>query len=205
MEDSLKEILEALGTDDYVMYLTGSNNFRRQIDPNYKANRPDERPKHWQACRDYLIKKHKAILVDGAEADDALGWNQTDDTIICSIDKDLLMILGKHYNWVKKEFTTVTHESALQTFHRQLLIGDTSDNVFGIKGIGPKKAEKALGSLDNHGELFSTVRAMYNDDQRLLLNCNLLWIMRKEGEKWEDAFVELAASLKESESLDEKL
>jgi hypothetical protein len=34
MEDSLKEILEALGTDDYVMYLTGSNNFRRQIDPS---------------------------------------------------------------------------------------------------------------------------------------------------------------------------
>jgi len=201
MEDTLKDIADATNATNSVMYLTGSNNFRRTIDPTYKANRTQERPKFWQACRDYLIKKHNAIVIDGFEADDALGWDQTDETVICSIDKDLLMVPGKHYNWVKKEFTTVTEDSGMQAFFRQLLVGDTSDNVFGIKGIGPKKAEKALGELFTFGELFDKVRSMYDDDKRLLLNCNLLWIMRKQGEKWEDKFPDFAYLLKSNEEL----
>lgn len=201
MEDTLKDIADATNATNSVMYLTGRDNFRRTIDPTYKANRTQERPKFWQACRDYLIKKHNAIVIDGFEADDALGWDQTDETVICSIDKDLLMVPGKHYNWVKKEFTTVTEDSGMQAFFRQLLVGDTSDNVFGIKGIGPKKAEKALGELFTFGELFDKVRSMYDDDKRLLLNCNLLWIMRKQGEKWEDRFPDFAYLLKSDEEL----
>lgn len=201
MEDTLKDIADATNATNSVMYLTGRDNFRRTIDPTYKANRTQERPKFWQACRDYLIKKHNAVVIDGFEADDALGWDQTDETVICSIDKDLLMVPGKHYNWVKKEFTTVTEDSGMQAFFRQLLVGDTSDNVFGIKGIGPKKAEKALGELFTFGELFDKVRSMYDDDKRLLLNCNLLWIMRKQGEKWEDRFPDFAYLLKSDEEL----
>lgn len=195
MEDTLKDILEATETTDFVMYLTGSNNFRRALDPTYKANRKQERPKHWQACRNYLEKKYKAVVVDNYEADDALGFNQTTETIVVSIDKDLLMIPGKHYNWVKKEWTTVTEEDSQQTFYRQLLIGDTSDNVFGISGIGPKKAERALCELSTVEELFDKVRAMYDEDKRMLLNCNLLWIMREEGKMWQDVYPELAGYL----------
>jgi len=195
MEDSLKEMFDAIGTTNFTGFLTGRDNFRKTLDPTYKANRTQERPKHWQACRDYLVKKHKAVIVDHYEADDALGWSQIPETVICSIDKDLLMIPGKHYNWVKKEFKTVTEEEGMQTFFKQLLIGDTSDNVFGIRGIGPKKAEKALGELFSTEELFEKVRSMYDDDKRLLLNCNLLWIMRKEGEMWQDLFPSLAAML----------
>jgi len=201
MEDTLKDIAEAVGTTDSTLFLTGSNNFRRTLDPTYKANRTQERPKYWQACRDYLVKKHKAILVEGYEADDALGWNQTNETTICSIDKDLLMVPGNHYNWVKKEFTKVTEDVGYMSFFTQLLVGDTSDNVFGIKGIGPKKAEKALGELSTFGELFDKVRSMYDDDKRLLLNCNLLWIMQKEGEMWEDRFPIFADLLKSNEEL----
>lgn len=195
IDDSVNDIYEATEATEAIFYLTGTNNFRRRLDPTYKANRTQERPKHWQTCRDYLTKKYKAIVVDHYEADDAMGWNQTDVTTVCSIDKDLLMIPGKHYNWVRKEWTTVTEDSANQTFYRQLLIGDVSDNVFGIKGIGPKKAEKALGELSTVKELFEKVRSMYDDDKRLLLNCNLLWIMRKEGEMWQDKYPELAGVL----------
>lgn len=195
LEDYLKDIQESTNCNEYTLYLTGSSNFRRALDPTYKANRPDERPKHWQACRDYFIKKHNAVVVEGAEADDALGWNQTAETIICSIDKDLMMIPGRHYNFVHKEFKTVTEESAQQMFYQQLLIGDRSDNVFGIRGIGPKKAEAALGELCTVEELFEKVRAMYDDDKRLLLNCNLLWIQRKQGELWQDAYPHLASIL----------
>ena len=40
----IQEILEDTGATSYQVYLTGSNNFRREIAPSYKANRPDERP-----------------------------------------------------------------------------------------------------------------------------------------------------------------
>lgn len=195
INDTMTDILEATEADSHVVYLTGRDNFRKNLDPTYKANRTQERPTFWQACRDHLVNKYKAVIVDNYEADDAMGWNQTDDTVICSIDKDMLMIPGKHYNWVRKEWTTVTEDSANQTFYRQLLIGDTSDNVFGIKGIGPKKAEKALGELSTVEELFDKVRSMYDDDKRMLLNCNLLWIMRKEGEMWQNKYPELASIL----------
>lgn len=195
IDDSIKDIFEATESTDATFYLTGRDNFRKNLDPTYKANRTQERPKYWQACRDYLASKYKATIIDNYEADDAMGWSQTDSTVICSIDKDLLMIPGKHYNWVRKEWTTVTEDSANQTFYRQLLIGDTSDNVFGIKGIGPKKAEKALAELSTVEELFDKVRSMYDDDKRMLLNCNLLWIMRKEGEMWQNRFPELASVL----------
>ena len=198
MEDTLKDIAEAVSSTSSDIYLTGSNNFRRTLDPTYKANRTQERPKFWQACREYLIYKHNAILVDNYEADDALGWNQTEETTICSIDKDLLMVPGNHYNWVKKQFTTVTEKDGFRSFFNQLLIGDVSDNVFGIKGIGPKKAEKAFDGLFTFGDLFDKVRSMYDDDKRLLLNCNLLWIMRKEGQMWEDRFPNFAYLLKSS-------
>jgi len=55
--------------------------------------------------------------------------------------------------------------------------------------------------LFTFGELFDKVRSMYDDDKRLLLNCNLLWIMRKQGEKWEDKFPDFAYLLKSNEEL----
>jgi DNA polymerase-1 len=195
IDDTIRDIYEATEAKEAIFALTGRDNFRKQLDPTYKANRTQERPKFWQACRDYLASKYKAIVIDHYEADDYLGWSQTPNTVVVSLDKDLLMIPGKHYNWVRKEWTTVTEDSANQTFYRQLLIGDTSDNVFGIKGVGPKKAEKALSELSTVEELFDKVRSMYDDDKRFLLNCNLLWIMRKEGEMWQDRFPEMAGVL----------
>ena len=68
---------------------------------------------------EYLVKEYKAEVCDGQEADDALGINQTDQTIICTIDKDLLMIPGQHYNFVKEEFKTVTYLDGLKHFYMQ--------------------------------------------------------------------------------------
>ena len=101
----IQEILEDTGATSYQVYLTGSNNFRREIAPSYKANRPDERPAHWEAVRQFLVTQHKAIICDGYEADDEMGIQQDKETlttVICSIDKDLLQIPGRHYNFVKK-------------------------------------------------------------------------------------------------------
>lgn len=185
MEDMLDGIFRASASDKYRMFLSDSTNYRYTIFPDYKANRIGiPRPKHLDNCKNYLVNKWNAEIAEGMEADDYLGITQcqgNDNTVICSIDKDLLQIPGWHYNFVKETKTLVSQMEGLRHFFSQLLIGDTSDNVHGIRGIGKIKAANLINPLDSVEEMFDCVRGLYKDDVRLLMNCDLLWIQRKEG------------------------
>lgn len=183
----MQDILADTGSTSYSVYLTGSGNFRREIAPSYKANRPDSRPKHWEAVREFLVTQHKAVVCNGFEADDQLGIDQDKThgaTVICSIDKDLLQIPGKHYNFVKKVFQDVTYDEGIKALYIQSLVGDRSDNIFGVQGIGPVKAEKALAELLPE-EYYEACRSLYNDDERYHLNMKLLYIWQKPNDVWE--------------------
>jgi len=190
-EDLIDQILVNTETTEYRLFLTGKNNFRYTIYPEYKAHRPKEKPFWLEKCRQYLIATFNAEVIDGQEADDALGIAQTEDTIICSIDKDLLMIPGRHYNFVKDEFQEVTNDSGMLHFYMQCLTGDRSDNIKGIEKIGPKKAEKILAGCVTEQEMFNAVREAYSNDEEFLMNGRVLWIRRKENEDWKDRFNEL--------------
>jgi DNA polymerase-1 len=190
-EDLIDQILVNTEATEYRLFLTGKNNFRYTIYPEYKAHRPKEKPFWLEKCRQYLIATFNAEVIDGQEADDALGISQTEDTIICSIDKDLLMIPGRHYNFVKDEFQEVTNDSGMLHFYMQCLTGDRSDNIKGIEKIGPKKAEKILAGCVTEQELFNAVRDAYSNDEEFLMNGRVLWIRRKENEDWKDRFNEL--------------
>lgn len=181
----LQDILHETGASSFKCYLTGSSNFRKELFPDYKANRKQPRPTHLEACRQFLCKEYGAVITDGHEADDELGINQTEDSITCSIDKDLLQIPGRHYNFVKKEFKEVLYIDGIRHFYAQMLIGDRSDNVTGVEGIGEKKAAKLLNSITNEEEMFDCVRELYKDDYRFLLNGQLLWIWREYKGIWQ--------------------
>lgn len=184
----IRDIIADTGATSYNVYLTGSNNFRREIAPSYKANRPDSRPKHWQAVREFLVTQHRAFLCNGFEADDQMGIQQDklgNNTVICSIDKDLKQIPGRHYNFVKKEHTVVSPDEGLKFLYLQSLIGDTSDNIIGVQGIGPVKAQKALQDLFTEEEWYDKCRALYNDDERFHLNMQLLYIWQKPDDNWQ--------------------
>ena len=187
-EDLIDNILVSTEATEYRLFLTGKNNFRYTIYPEYKAHRPKEKPFWLEKCRQYLIATFNAEVVNGQEADDALGIAQTEDTIICSIDKDLLMIPGRHYNFVKDEFQEVTNDSGMRHFYMQCLTGDRSDNIKGIEQIGPKKAEKILIGCITEQELFNAVREAYSNDEEFLMNGRVLWIRRKENEDWKERF-----------------
>jgi len=186
-DQMIQDILTDTGSDSYRVYLTGSNNFRRELTAEYKANRPEERPTHWAAVREFLVTQHKAVICNGFEADDQLGIDQDkvgSTTIICSIDKDLLQIPGRHFNFVKKEFREVTHDQGIKALYMQCLVGDRSDNIFGIAGIGPVKAARILDELLPE-EYYEACRALYNDDERYHLNMKLLYIWRKPDDVWQ--------------------
>jgi len=192
-EDLVDQILVNTEATEYNLYLTGKDNFRYTIYPEYKAHRPKEKPVWLEAIRQYLIATFNAEVIDGMEADDALGLNQTEDSVICSIDKDLLMIPGKHFNFVKNEFYEVTEFEGLKHFYKQCLMGDRSDNIKGIEKIGTKKADKLLAECETEKHLFDAVRNAYGNDEEFKMNAQVLWIRQKGKEDWLDAYIKLCA------------
>ena len=188
----LEETLDFTTPDKYIVYLTGSNNFRFDIAKSYpyKGNRvKSEKPKHLKHVRNYLIKKFNAIVSEGEEADDLIAIEATrlgPDTIVASIDKDMLQIPCRHFNFNKEEWTTVDKWSGTKFFYTQILTGDNADNIKGLYGIGPVKAKKILEKCNTEEGLWEAcVKAYEGDTDRVIENARLLWLRRREGEMWE--------------------
>lgn len=195
MQDSLQ-----VNKDDIVVCLSGSDNFRYHVAKTkpYKGNRDAaHRPVHEQAIKDYLKTRYNAVVSDGEEADDYIGrhhyemWVQDpDSTCIATLDKDLNMIPGKHYNFYTNVSYIVEPDQADYTFWKQVLTGDSTDNIQGIPGMGPKGAEKLLSGIEPENYAFVVKRAYkdaYGDEweDKLLEMGRLLWIRRREDEWWE--------------------
>ena len=105
--------------ENYRIFLSSKEkpNFRKVINPEYKANRDKtDTPPLVYTCKEYLDKTWGAEYIVSYEADDALAWNQTSKTIICTIDKDLDMIPGMHYNFINNKAYSVTELEGLQFF-----------------------------------------------------------------------------------------
>lgn len=183
----VNQIIEDSGCTEYNIYLTPKTTFRNKVKDDYKANRKDKpKPVHIKAIRDYLINTYKAKVVQDIEADDALGLSQNPYTIIASIDKDLLMCEGKHYNFVKKEFTNVTKEEGTRFFYQQMITGDTSDNILGIRGLGKVKASKLLKDTARKDwdnmiiDLYIKEFGYEEGRNRCVQNSQLLWILQRD-------------------------
>ena len=186
LQSNIGSIMRDSGAYDYDLYLTGAENFRKEVATikPYKGNRKADKPKHYEYIRERLMHMG-AIVSHGEEADDLLGKHQTDETIICTIDKDLDMIPGWHYNFVKGKKYLTTEAEALMFFWHQMMTGDSTDNITGVPGMGPKKADQVF--IDNNAvieEVIDDVLDMYHahyvDTWRAVAqeNADLLWIRR---------------------------
>jgi 5'-3' exonuclease, N-terminal resolvase-like domain len=187
-------------TADLAIYLTGVGNFRNSVATRatYKGNRSGAPvPTHFKAIRDHLVTRWGAVLSAGEEADDLIGIAATANpgAVICSIDKDLMQLPGKHYNFVTKEEVVVTPKQAVLNFYAQVLSGDPVDNVPGLPGIGPVKARKALEDAKSPLECWNICMDMYAEtfnDLGLyaLETARLVYVRRKVNETWEPPTVE---------------
>jgi DNA polymerase-1 len=177
---------------DYEVFLTGSGNFRYDIAKSfpYKGNRSGvEKPIHLSVTRERLVSKWGAIVSEGEEADDLIAIAATNygpDTVVASIDKDMLQIPCKHFNFTTGVWTTVTEFEGLRSFYKQILTGDRADNIVGLYRVGPVKAEKMLQEYDTEAELWDAVLKAYDGDfDRAVENARLLWLRREEGQIWQ--------------------
>jgi len=192
-EGIIHDICQTLGSEDVELWLSGPNNFRYGVYPEYKANRiTAKRPKWEKEVKQFLTDVWGAQWSDGCEADDMLGVRQMEllgrqePVVICTIDKDLDMIPGDHYNFVKKEKYFVTDEEAIRFFYYQCLIGDTADGIKGVPGIGPKKAKNILDACNSEEEYYWAVRDKFSCYEEFAMTAKCLWIWREPGGIWKD-------------------
>jgi len=140
---------------------TCDNNFRYEIEPQYKAGR--KKNKYVELLRDFF-KSDNVAWSDTLEADDLIADRAfelgIDNYIICSIDKDLKTIGGyfwspytinvvdnvgfKTKEYKQKEVDYISEQEASRFFYMQMLTGDSVDNIKGLRGVGIKRAEKVL-------------------------------------------------------------
>lgn len=204
LHDLIQRIVKETNTSDCEFYIGGEDNFRKQVYPAYKGNRVKPHPTWLQDCREVLVTQYNATIVNGMETDDMLGIRQTQlegASRICSIDKDLLMVPGNHYNWRHGEFKLVSPLDGLKTFYKQLIAGDGTDNIPSFDGKTrnsvPKFVEKLQAPIDtmtDEVEMWKYVLSVYEDvydgmevmhrNDAAFRNAQLIYILRKEGEFW---------------------
>lgn len=146
LRELIEGILSALKTDTYKAFITSTDksNFRYGIAKDYKANRKQPKPLHYDFLRNVLKEEWNAEEVFGMEADDAIGIAQNTETCIVTIDKDLNQIPGQHFNFVKGILYDIGRDEGERFFYKQILTGDRIDNIEGIRGIGDSRAEVIL-------------------------------------------------------------
>jgi 5'-3' exonuclease len=145
--------------------------FRRDQVSTYKANRPE----HDAALQHQINLARTQLLADGFpvwgvkgfEADDVIATAVTQilatpelTALVVSADKDLLQLIGPRVRQMKPADGTIFDAEAVvtklgvkpeQMRDYLTLVGDTSDNIKGVPGIGAKKAAAILnkfGALD---------------------------------------------------------
>jgi len=150
---------------------SGKRTFRAEMYADYKAHRK-EAPEELQVQMEYFPKivnglGWPCLAVPGVEADDVIatlvvearkkGW----DVVIFSADKDIMQLIGDDVSMIDAlHQKTYTRDEVIKKMgvppekipDYLALVGDTSDNIPGLKGAGPKTAANLLeqyGSLDN--------------------------------------------------------
>jgi len=190
MKMMLNNILNKYPGSPYRVFITSTDksNFRYKLAKTkpYKGNRKQAKPIYFHDLREYLIDHWRAEVVYGQEADDALGIAADyDDTIIVTLDKDLDMVPGHHFNFVKGESYHISRTQAYRNFCYQLLVGDSVDNIVGCPGIGPVKASAALKKCGRDKQkMLQAAYNLYDNEELFLEQGNLLWIRRKEDDVW---------------------
>ena len=206
IENFISNIQERTGISRYKIYLTGKGNFREQlaVSHKYKGNRKKDKPRWYGYIKAYLRCVHGAELIEGMEADDALAMLITEnlEAVCCTIDKDLLQVQGWHYSWkthnkaeapihyvdswgkLEKREKKLYGEGVMWLY-AQSLLGDSTDNIVGIKGYGNVKVYNTLKDCKTEVELYTATKEAYEGQHgdeaevKLKENMDLLYMVRE--------------------------
>ena len=190
IDDQISLIVEEMKAARSILCFSDTKNYRKEINPEYKANRRGGRKplcftEALQYCKDtYHFRQFTSL-----EADDVIGIIATTDNllneyVVVSEDKDLLTVPGLHWNLKTKEIFSLSEKEADFNFFSQTLTGDTVDNYKGCPSVGKVTAEKLLRSATTKKEdLWETVVTRYEKagltEEDAILNARMARILRK--------------------------
>jgi len=171
-----------------VVFDSGGKTFRNDIYPEYKANRPpcpeDLKPQFAIVRQATQALNLKAIEKVGYEADDIIATlakksaQQGFDVLIVSSDKDLMQLIDDKISMYDAMKNRIIKEAEVlekfmvspqQVLDILSLIGDSSDNIPGVKGIGPKTASELLKKFGTLENIFLNLSEITQEKKRLLL------------------------------------
>lgn len=184
IESKVWNVRKEAGCDDYRLFFTDGN-YRHFITGDYKANRAGVwRPECLSSAVTFCKLFLKGESQKGLEADDLLAINQTEATVICTLDKDLLQVDGRHYRWphASKDGYITDVVDGWRNLYYQGLIGDSTDGIIGCGkrttavyksgakkgqeytrrvGVTPKPAKALIDSCDTEEQAIKAVKSEY--------------------------------------------
>ncbi|RSK26806.1 5'-3' exonuclease [Bacillus sp. HMF5848] len=175
----------------------GSKTFRTEMFTDYKANRsepPVELIPQFELVKDVTASFNiPNVGLAGYEADDCIGtlskqFSETAEVVIITGDKDILQLLqpnisvallqkgfGNYDTYDADKFIEEKGITPTQFIDLKAMMGDSSDNYPGVKGIGEKTALKLLqqyesieGILENLSQLTKGQRTKIENDLEML-------------------------------------
>ena len=164
--NTILSVMEKGEYDSVIPCYDAGGNFRKKLDDSYKATREKSSMEHY-ADRNLLVDEVLPTLgftpvgVKGWEADDILATISRKspayrEVHILTVDQDLLQLVGNRvkvilFNSIKKTKVYGIDEVIekygvfpAEVKYWKALAGDSSDNVAGIRGIGPKTATRII-------------------------------------------------------------
>lgn len=175
IRNKIKHYMKLLKANDYLIVLSGSNNWRYSVYPSYKSNRKSTKPPVGiKESKALLEKDFKCLKVDGLEADDVISLLVNGAESVCGVelpkasgivvspDKDFFGIPGIRlfHCTGNRLFPEVSKAQATCFWLAQAIMGDAVDGYSGFPGWGPRSVQTLLKRLGSGtvGEALESAR-----------------------------------------------
>lgn len=174
------------GVDEYypifVTDMPGSSDTRKQLYPDYKANRTAADASFYEQV-DFILELGEMIGTvykqPGFEADDLAGafvekYSATNEITMLTVDADWLQLLqknvkviqlktnGRHVLWDDALFFAEYKIAPRQLISLKALTGDGSDNIPGVPGIGNNTGIELLREFDSVDDIYANIIKVTN-------------------------------------------
>lgn len=187
---------------------------RKEIFPEYKAGRtrpPDDFFAQIPLLHELLESFGWPVIeLDDYEADDIIGTISVEatskdvETMVVSGDYDMMQLLSSHTSvyinkkgsdmmrFTENEFEEKYGVKLAQFVDYKALVGDSSDNIPGVRGIGPKAAQSLLGEYETLDGIYEHLEELKGAQKaKLEENRNNAYMSRELAKIWCDAPIEL--------------
>ena len=193
--DRIQSFCEMFQTAHFVLCISDSENFRKELSDTYKGGRKKVRkPVGYKALVEWAKENYTWHSEPLLEADDVMGILATApdaNAIIISDDKDMKSLPVRLYRPMSEERLTITEDEANKWWWIQTLTGDATDGYSGCKSVGPKTAEKILGARPTWETVVAAFIKNGMTAEDALLQARLARILRYEDWDMETSTIKL--------------